>query len=160
MNASPEKPMEFVVGDSLGRLLKWLRILGFNAVLKRDLGRCTAENSLDVKNALYLTRSRFQPPGKWKFSMRIQSDTVFEQLKEIIHTGAITRENLRPFSRCIDCNAVTENIDSELVRGRVPDFVFETHTQFKCCPVCSHIFWQGTHSKNMNAVVDRLFPSE
>jgi uncharacterized protein with PIN domain len=160
MNAVPQEPMEFVVGDSLGRLLKWLRILGFSAVLERDIDDCAAENSLDVKKALHLTRSRLRPPAKWKFSVRIQSDTVFDQLKEIIQSGAITREHLRPFSRCIDCNAIIEDIDPERVRGRVPDYVFETHTQFKCCPVCYRIFWQGTHLKNMNAVIDRLFDSE
>ena len=159
MNISSEKPMDFILEDSMGKLLKWLRILGFSAVLARELQPASAEKAFGAPKTVYLTRSRMQPLTKQGPRIGIQADRVFDQLREVIQASCITREHLRPFSRCIHCNAIIEDIDKDCVQGRVPDYVFATHTKFKCCPLCRRIFWQGTHAQKINAVIDRLLSS-
>ena len=133
MNPARDTPLGFIVGDAMGRLLKWLRILGFNAVPAHDLRRGRAALDPNVYDVVFLTRSRSEPASVGKILVRIQSDHVFQQLAEVFGACRITREHLRPFSRCTLCNTPIEPIDKGIVRGRVPDYVWEMHDEFSCC---------------------------
>jgi uncharacterized protein with PIN domain len=40
-------------------------------------------------------------------------------------------------------------VEKETVRGRVPEFVYETQEAFSTCPECGRYFWHGTHYASM-----------
>ena len=155
-----DTPIGFIVGDSLGKLLKWLRILGFNAVPARDLRRGRATIDPKVYDIVELTRSRSISAEEGKPLVRINTDHVFEQLAEVFSARRITREHLQPFSRCTRCNTPIEIIDKVDVRGRVPDYVWEMHDGFSRCPCCQRIFWRGTHAENVIRIIERIFQGE
>mgnify|MGYP003932584063 FL=1 len=77
----------------------------------------------------------------------LRSDDFREQMREVM--VALELNTSRSFSRCIECNAGLASIDRALVRDRVPEFVFDNHRQFSRCPVCSKLYWRGTHWRNM-----------
>jgi uncharacterized protein with PIN domain len=54
-----------------------------------------------------------------------------------------------PFSRCADCNEPLLHVESAEARKVVPAFVAATHLAFQSCPVCTRIFWAGTHTREM-----------
>jgi len=53
------------------------------------------------------------------------------------------------FSRCLECNAVLEDIDRESAFEKVPAYVYLTHERFARCPSCERIYWHGTHAEEM-----------
>jgi len=70
-------------------------------------------------------------------------------LKELISGLGIGPEDIRPFTRCSICNAGLHPIPRDAAFSSVPDFVFETATDFRQCPECRKIYWPGSHKTHM-----------
>ena len=47
--------------------------------------------------------------------------------------------------RCSVCNCKVINVDKQSVEGKVPEYVFQTQSEFSQCPQCGRIYWKGSH---------------
>jgi len=139
----------FAVDIMLGKLAKWLRVLGFDA-RSMPLGRSTIDSLLS-RGIIPVTRT--VGLSDIEGVLFIHSDHIFEQLKELISLLKIGRDELRPFSRCSICNTELVPASRETAFGAVPDYVFETAPEFHRCPRCGKVYWPGSHRQNME---DRL----
>jgi hypothetical protein len=83
----------------------------------------------------------------------IHGDRQFEQLKELVSSLSIGVEELLPFSRCSLCNAELLQIPRDAAFGAVPDYIFETASDFHRCPECARVYWPGSHREK---ILDRL----
>jgi len=149
------EPMDerFLVDVMLGRLAKWLRILGYDACCRRvDSGRAM-DRPRDPEARLLITRSAktLEAHGRGVF---IRSDHVRDQLRQLMDEGWIRPDPERCFGRCVVCNTVLTDADPESVRESVPEYVRLHHTGgYRRCPACGRTYWQGSHGKRM---VDQL----
>jgi len=148
-------PPRFVVGPELGRLARWLRILGFDARLEKTRVR-SEDLAGETGGGVLLTRSA-GIGAEARDVVVIHADRVFAQLREVIHALAITPDMLRLFSRCTLCNALLKAVDKDRIRGDVPDYVWENHHRFQRCPICRRIYWQGTHARRTRKTAMDLF---
>jgi uncharacterized protein len=147
MAKGPEK--RFAVDIMLGKLAKWLRVLGFDA-------RSMPLNESLVYSLLsrgFIPVTRTVRLSDMDGVLFIHSDHQFEQLKELISLLSISVDELRPFSRCSICNAELLPVPREAAFGAVPDYIFETASDFRKCPKCTNVYWPGSHRKNM---IDKL----
>ncbi len=147
----------FAVEKTLGKLSKWLRILGFDTLYEQDFPNSFV---FDLADSSRILLTRTHSVGKKKSSPNlifITSDNPFEQLKEVIKTLALDERNIRPFSRCLRCNLSIETIDKDAVRNSVPDYIWETQNSFRCCPKCRKIYWAGSHIKRSMCLIKDLF---
>jgi len=134
----------FAADKTLGKLAKWLRILGFDTTYDPDLpAGCFGE--LEPERVLLTRRSDFRKGRRENPYLVIRSDNYWKQLAEVVKALDITAESIRPFSRCISCNAITRSADKADLQGKIPDYVWETHDEFRSCPECHRIYWAGTH---------------
>jgi uncharacterized protein with PIN domain len=147
----------FAADRSLGRLAKWLRLMGFDTIYESDVSTDWFYDNLDEMRVL-LTRTE---KIRYRFSGRrlvfIEANDFHEQLAQVIAEVAITPEDIRPFSRCIQCNVPIVDIDKEIVFGLVPDYIWETHDNFSMCRQCERIFWRGSHTARSMEKIERLF---
>jgi len=150
-------PYAFVAEATLGKLVKWLRIMGFDAIYTPAT---PTKGWIDdtVKARILLTRTRkIKDLSKAQTRIFIVSDKPFEQLKEVIHAVGIVPEDIKPFFRCIRCNIPIQPIDKKNVQGVVPDHILETCHIFQTCTGCGRIYWQGTHTEHSREIIKRLF---
>lgn len=143
-------PRRFVLDSMLGKLAKWLRILGFDARCERIASQVELDN-LTRDDLIVVTRSR-----RWLgrgHVLLLESNDPAIQLQELVTALGITRKELQPLSRCIRCNEPLHGILRREALGAVPDYVYETQTDFHQCPGCSRIYWPGSHCRRMS---DRL----
>ncbi len=154
MNRANE--MRFAVENTLGKLAKWLRILGFDTFYKPDL---SAEKLMDIGTGrILLTRTaRIRGRNTSRKLIFITSDNPFEQVREVIGTLGITQKDARPFSRCVRCNTMVQKVDKDSIRKRVPDYIWETHDAFRSCSQCGRIYWPGSHTQRSRDIIKRLF---
>jgi uncharacterized protein len=140
----------FVIDSMLGKLAKWLRILGFDARYEQLKNQEQIE-AYRRQGLLLITRNR-----KWSGQSGIlclTADDLTGQLQEVVLQVPIAPQEIRLLERCIRCNDKLGEIDREDALGQVPDYVFETHTSFHQCPTCQRIYWSGSHPMR---VVQRL----
>jgi uncharacterized protein len=148
--------IRFAAEMTLGKLSKWLRILGFDTVYAENV---TGEELIDtVKDRILLTRTkRIRNMKTTKERIFITSNQPLEQLREVVSALGIAKEDIRPFSRCIQCNASIRLVEKNAVRGKVPDYIWETRDTFHTCSHCRRIYWSGSHILRSRDIIKRLF---
>jgi uncharacterized protein with PIN domain len=131
----------------LGRLARWLRILGHDVAygphLRGDtlLACARSEGRMILTRDTRLVRRRNLPPHVF-----IVADRFRDQLRQLADTVPLGGGVLR---RCLDCNQPLETLRRDEVRDRVPSYVFETQPAFWGCPRCHHLFWAATHREHI-----------
>jgi uncharacterized protein with PIN domain len=148
--------IRFIAEMTLGKLSKWLRILGFDTVYATYV---TGEKFIDtLRGRILLTRTkRIRNMKIAKERIFITSNHPFEQLREVVLALGIAKEDIRPFSRCIQCNASIRLVEKHAVRGKVPDYIWETRDAFHTCNHCRRIYWSGSHIQRSRDIIKRLF---
>ena len=145
--------MRFACDVMLGKLAKYLRALGFDAMYIQ--GTVDLPELYDQEDPrLFLTRRR--KAFAYARTIHIRAENVREQLKEL-------KELIKPFidpdtvlNRCIDCNLPLADVKKETIEHRVPEFVFHTYGAFKVCPGCDRVYWAGTHAKHMSQLLEEM----
>ncbi len=148
--------MKFVVDAMLGKLAKWLRILGFDTIYDPSIDDPElAEISRKEKRVL-LTRDTKLLERKiiWK-GYFVKSEEWKEQIKEVIEEFNLKNE-IKLFSICSVCNGKLKRVEKSQVEGKVPDFVFDTMEEFLMCERCGRIYWKGTHAERIEELVRGL----
>ena len=146
-----EEP-RFVVDVNVGRLAKWLRVLGYDALFPADaedselLRIALREGRIIVTRDGGLAERHLANSGRLKVVL-IRDDHLKGQLSQVVRS--LNLDATRPFSRCIRCNEPLGSLPKESVRDRVPDYVYKTQQEYAGCPLCHRIFWRGTHWFNM-----------
>lgn len=144
--------MKFITDVNLGKLAKWLRILGYDTVIyTRNVDRDFLKRALK-EDRVPLTRRRNKAvkPSSGKLVI-IQSDTVPDQLRELMETLPFRPKPQWMFSICSRCNSELIEVCKEDISGMVPDYIFASHTEFHMCPSCKSIFWPGTHVQKVQS---------
>jgi uncharacterized protein with PIN domain len=145
------KTPAFICDFMLGRLAKWMRLLGFDTMYYRNTNGKTIIYHSRKEGRRILTRSKILA-DKYNDVILIESEHILEQLMQIANLADIES----PFSRCPVCNIETEKIKKETIKEDVPPYVFETHNEFQKCPDCGRVFWKGTHYKEIQKVIDEI----
>ena len=147
----------FAAEKTLGRLTKWLRLLGFDTLYESDL---TAKKFIDAleNDRILLTRTqRIRNRFASRKMIFVESDHLDQQLKQVISELGLKADQTRPFSRCLQCNVPIVAVSKNVLWGRVPDFIFETHDHFNQCPQCNRVYWSGSHTRRSLAKIQQLF---
>ena len=136
----------FVVDAMLGKLAKWLRILGFDTRYER-LDDPQQIDDYGTQGFFLITRNR-----RWAGQGRVfclTANDPIAQLREVITLAPVTQQEIHLLQRCLRCNDALQELAKAEAFGQVPDYVFETHTSFHQCPSCRKIYWPGTHPQRM-----------
>lgn len=151
MGATLEK--RFIVDHMVGKIARWLRVLGFDARYERVT--CTGQlDAYGREGFLVITRTR-RWSGRPHVIMPLSNDPM-EQLREIIDRVPILYSEIMLLHRCLLCNRLLELLPRDCAFGHVPDYVFETNVEFCRCPGCGKIFWRGSHPRHMTERLQRL----
>ena len=143
-----KKSAVFVVDTTLGRLAKWLRIIGFDAHYQPSYKNMEIENLLKDGRIL-LTRNKALKDNL-RPSILISSDKIQNQLMEIKKIGLLPLTNKNWFRRCIRCNIPLQGVQMEDARGRIPEYITSQNIEgIKHCPSCNRYFWPGSHRRRM-----------
>jgi uncharacterized protein len=146
-------PPAFLCDRNLGRLAKWLRIMGFDTELMKVWDDGAIENSLS-SGRIFLTRKRSLAGRTGCIVM--ESDHVRAQVSLLFRVLSLG-DRLRPFTRCSICNQQLKCAKPDDVKTRVPEYVYATQDAFGECPVCARVYWRGTHAMRF---MDSLDPGK
>ena len=132
----------------LGRLAKWLRVLGYDTHYQRFYPSGAIKGLL-IQERRLLSRNRGLVrcfPG----TLLIQSSRVGDQLREVAMQIGMTPDRSRWFSRCLICNELLEAVETEEALERIPEYVYyQGPSKIRACPSCGRYFWPGSHRERM-----------
>ena len=151
--------MCLAVDRSLGKLAKWLRILGFDTLYESDVSGRRFYEQLRPERILLTRIEKNLATFTGRRVILITSDQPMSQLQQVVNETGMTENDVRLFSRCLRCNAPTEPIAKEDVYGMVPDYTWEIHEKFQFCRHCEQIYWKGSHWRRSRDILAKLFGS-
>ena len=146
------KRCRFIVDANVGRLARWLRIMGYDALFLPGVEDADLVRLALAEGRAILTRDRLVMRRRAIASGRVSAlliggDRLGEQLRQVVEAYGLNASG--GFSRCVECNEPLVTVERGEARGRVPDYVFATQETFVECPSCTRLYWRGTHWRNM-----------
>jgi uncharacterized protein with PIN domain len=152
--------MRFVIDHNVGKLARWLRMLGFDSLFFNgeddgDMVRqALAEGRIILTRDTGVMKRRVITQGRLK-AILIESEEPEKQIRQLMAELDI-KERSRPFTLCLECNKSLVPRTPDEVRERVPPYVFKTQKQYVECPACRRVYWRGTHFSAMLRKVERF----
>lgn len=146
----------FIADATLGRLVTWLRLLGYDTVyvpaasVPALLQRARAERRTLLTRNRRVALRRDPPPY-----VLVESDHYRQQLRQVIDACDLAAASTF-LVRCSRCNTPLERLAPATACRTVPPYVCETQTAFARCPTCSRIYWPATHVTRMRAELERM----
>lgn len=154
------KDYRFIADVMLGKLAKWLRILGFDVLYYSNIDDESILRIVLSQNRILLTKDTRLVLNAKKLSFKyifIKENNCFYQLKRVISELNVKKDDLCILSRCTQCNTPIKHVRREDVEGLVPDFIYNTVLIFSRCESCGRIYWKGSHQDRIGKILDRLF---
>jgi uncharacterized protein with PIN domain len=138
----------FVADAMLGKLAKWLRVLGYDSFYQRRYDPQVLA-ALFKEGRFFLTRQSGRA-AIHSNALWLASEHVGEQLQELKHRIELVSQQEKWFSRCLSCNNLLIEADSESAREGVPEYVFyRNRREIRFCPSCKRYYWPGSHRDRM-----------
>ncbi|MBP1770596.1 MAG: hypothetical protein H6P96_1214 [Candidatus Aminicenantes bacterium] len=149
--------MIFVADCMLGRLAKWLRILGFDVLYFSKAEDPALVEIARRDGRVLLTRDTglIERTAKRPDRLFVRSDGWEDQVVQVLDEYGLWDE-VRPNTRCIACNIPLKPLSREQARNLVTPYVGERASSFAVCPGCERVFWQGTHHGDMEKRIAKL----
>lgn len=148
-NATPmdETPLRLLADGMLGRLARWLRLLGYDTAYENDADDLYLARRARAEGRVLLTRDRALAARRGLRTLLIESEALEEQVRQVWQTLGPPPDPA--LSRCSLCNLSLKPASREEVAGRIPPYVLRTQTEFRICPGCGRVYWPGTHLEQM-----------
>jgi uncharacterized protein with PIN domain len=148
--------MRFIVDCMLGKLARWLKVLGFDVLFfpRIDDGELLAIAQKENRTLLSRDTALVQKANGVK-SLLVSSEKWNKQVREVLDKFDLWGK-VSPYTRCLECNSPLRVISREAARKLVPPFVCEHASRFSLCPCCGRVYWQGTHYKDMKDKIEEI----
>jgi len=156
LRGKPLREPRFILDVHLGKLAKYLRMLGFDTLYENDyddpeiIERAKTDGRIILTRDLGILKNSAVTRGYW-----LRSKDSREQLKEVM-----ARFNLRgavsPFTRCMECNGTMEKVDKSSIEERLEPKTKRYFDEFFRCSSCGKIYWKGSHFERMKKLVKEL----
>lgn len=152
--------MKFIVDCMLGKLAKWLKILGFDTMYFSAAEDAELLRIARKEGRTLLTRdTALLGKAKDSQSLFILSEAWKDQVQQVLNEFDLRAEAM-PFSRCLECNIRLKKLPKKRARNLVAPFVYEHADSFAVCPECGRVFWPGTHYQDMEGTLEDFIGHE
>lgn len=138
-----EDDLRLLLDGMLGRLAKWLRLLGYDAEYDNSASDTELARRARAEGRVLLTRDHELANRPSLRTLHIASEALAEQVHEV--QRALGPPSDPALSRCALCNRPLEPVAREEVTRAVPPYIYRTQREFDRCPACGRIYWAGTH---------------
>ena len=148
--------MRFAADRMLGKLAKWLRILGYDTLYSRTLSNDRFLALADEGRILLSRNTRLVGKMAPDGLIFVEANDPKMQLQGLISFLGLKPDPDKFFSRCTVCNGLLEPVEPEDVVGKVPDHIWTGHNRFSECKTCGRVYWPGSHLTRSRREIRRL----
>ncbi len=142
----------------LGKLTRWLRILGYDTKYIADLEDKTLVELARLEGRVLLTRDvelcRLATSRRLDHLL-VEGESGAERLAALSRVYGITLTLDPNVSRCPKCNTRIKSTKKDLIRQSLPTATARAFEEFWICPACGKIYWQGAHWRKILETLDK-----
>ncbi|HSF18367.1 MAG TPA: Mut7-C RNAse domain-containing protein [Vicinamibacteria bacterium] len=156
LRPEPLRESRFIADVHLGRLARYLRLLGFDTSYRNDLDdeeiatRARSERRIVLTRDRGLLKRKTVTRGHW-----VRATNAGEQLHEVVRAFDLAK-SVDPFTRCLVCNGRLQFVAKREVAELLPEETREHFDTFLRCVDCARLFWPGAHYSRLSALVESV----
>lgn len=136
----------------LGKLTRWLRILGQDVKYSRSLKDEELIKIGKAESRIILTRDfklYQQAMTRGSTAFLVKGLTEAEKLGNLAKRFNISLEFDVTVSRCPKCNSRIRSVPKEEVMSKIPEATSSYYDEFWKCSGCGQVYWHGSHWKRI-----------
>lgn len=153
-------PPRFVIDSMLGTISKKLRIFGFDCLYYNNISDDELIMLAKKDSRTIITRDEHLANKAKKhgvFAIYLAKHTEREQLVEVAKKAQIPRFHIdTKNARCPCCNGILHQAQKQVIQDRLPPNIVTKIDEFWSCQNCGHIYWEGTHIKNLDKLISEI----
>lgn len=152
----PLRTISFVADVHLGRLARYLRMLGLDTLYDKDWEDATLAQISSREGRILLTRDL----GLLKHSVvthgyYVRATDPRRQVVEVARRFHLEAD-LEPFTRCTICNGRTSPVDKSEIADRLPSATYQHVEEYRQCSSCEKVYWRGAHHLELDRIVEAV----
>lgn len=147
----PLRIIRFILDAHLGKLAKYLRMLGFDTLYRNDFGDQEIIAIAREEKRIILTRDKLLLKSV-DHGYYVRATEKHEQLVEVVEKFDLY-SRFRSFTRCMTCNTELQPKSKADVRDLVDADTWRLFQEFFYCPVCRKVYWKGSHFVRMERLI-------
>jgi len=149
LRPQPLRCTRFILDVHLGKLARYLRMLGFDTSYQPDWDDVTIIDLSLQQQRIILTRDRgILKQSRVTHGYWLRHEDPSQQLREVMLALDLFAQ-AQPFTRCMDCNGRIAPVDKAGIAGQIDADVLQRFEAFWQCQDCMKIYWRGSHYAHM-----------
>lgn len=150
----PLRHIQFVLDAHLGRVARYLRLLGFDTLYRNDFDDAELAGIARRERRVLLTRDRgLLKRGEVTHGYCLRHTDPRGQALEVVRRFQLMGA-MNPFSRCLACNGVLSAVAKADIEHRLEPKTRRYYTKFRICEACGKIYWKGSHFGRLAGFVE------
>ena len=149
--------IKFFADVNVARLVRWLRAIGIDTWWEDAISDADLVRRAIRENRFVLTLDK-RLLKEWRTDnvLLLTSERPLEQFAQVVEHFKL-KLPAQFFTRCLVCNSILRGAIDEEIAANVPPRVRENYELFYYCPNCEKIYWEGSHTERMRAVIENVF---
>lgn len=152
----PLRVIRFALDVHLGKLARYLRLLGFDALYRNDYEDAELACLSRAEQRILLTRDRdLLKRAMVTHGFFVRATDPRRQIEEVLDRLDLYRA-IQPFLRCPRCNGLLATASKRQVWERLPPKTRIYVEAFWACGQCGQVYWEGSHLPHIRRFIEDL----
>jgi len=150
--------VKFLVDGMLGKLARWLRMLGYDVIYSVRLDDCALLELTKKDERVLLTKDLElykRAIGRGLDAYYVEGKIESERLAELAKRYSLQLTIDMDKSHCPVCNTNLKVTPKEQLKGELEKNTFTYYDKFWKCTNCGQIYWQGAHWTQINNTLNQ-----
>lgn len=158
LRAKPLRHPRFVIDVHLGKLSRWLRLLGFDALYSNTfedeeiVQLALREHGIILTQDRGILKRKCVTHGYW-----VRAHQARLQIAEVLDRFDLYHQ-IHPFTRCLVCNGRVHPVEKSKILHRLQPRTKAYFDAFYQCEGCGKIYWRGSHYERMLKRMREIIP--
>jgi uncharacterized protein len=148
--------VKFLADGMLGKLARWLRMLGNDVVFDVGLDDAALLEAAKKEGRVLLTRDLElykRAIAKGIDAYYVEGTSEGSRLAEVSKRYGAALEIDMDKSHCPVCNTPLKATPKEQLQGELEENTYTYYDKFWKCPNCGQIYWRGAHWKQISGTL-------
>jgi uncharacterized protein with PIN domain len=151
------KQLKFITDGMLGKLTRWLRILGHDVEYTGSMDDKELMQKAKKEDRVLLTRDVElfkQAIAKGAEAFLIEDPNQTANLASLAKRFKIKLEVNVKISRCPKCNGTIRTVSKSEIADKIPLTTSSNYNEFWQCQQCAQVYWRGAHWNRIQKTLD------
>jgi uncharacterized protein len=153
LRPKPLRKIAFILDVHLGRLARYLRMLGLDSLYRNDytdeqIVAIASENKrIVLTRDIGILKYTAVTHGYW-----VRSSSPLKQIEEVVRRFDLSK-CISPFTLCLECNGEIEHVEKTAIEHLLEPRTKLYYDDFSRCTRCGRLYWKGSHYEKLEKIV-------